>query len=155
MKMLPLTAIRLAVLWILLLGVVGTGAELLLLGHTEDAWQWQPLVMFGVGLPVLAWHAVVASTMSRRACVSVMAAFVASGLVGQILHYRGNVEFELEMVPALGGRDLFQEAMAGATPVLAPGTMSLLGLLGILYALLPITMDTLSAHSTTARGTDA
>lgn len=135
------TVFRVTLLTILLLGVIGMGAELLLLGHVEDVWQWEPLVMFAVGIPVLTWHARMGSVWSRRFCVAVMAAFVASGMIGLILHYRGNVEFELEMVPALRGIDLLQKAMTGATPVLAPGAMIILGLLGLLYAFLQDSHD--------------
>lgn len=124
-------------LLVLLLGVIGTGVELLLLGHTEDVWQWEPLVMLAVGLPVLLWHAAASSIWSMRVCMALMSVFTASGILGVVLHYRGNVEFELEMVPALHGMSLFREAMTGATPVLAPGTMIQLGLLGILYAMVP------------------
>jgi len=133
---LSLKSLRGALLAILLLGVIGTGVELLLLGHTEDLWQWEPLVSFAAGVAALLWHAASRTAWSRRVCVTVMALAVVSGMVGVFLHYRGNVEFELEMVPALGGMVLFQEAMTGATPVLAPGTMVVLGLLGLLYALL-------------------
>ena len=59
--------------------------------------------------------------------------FLLSGAVGLALHYRGNMEFEFEMYPALTGLDLFRETMAGATPALCPGTMLILGLLGLLY----------------------
>jgi hypothetical protein len=62
-----------------------------------------------------------------------MLLFVLSGLVGLALHYKGNVEFEREMYPTLAGWQLFKQAMTGATPALAPGTMSLFGLLGWLY----------------------
>jgi hypothetical protein len=132
-----LTALRVALLMILVFGVLGTGVELLLLGHTEDVWQWEPLVVMAVGLPVLAWHVKIGSAWSRWSSVVVMTGFVASGMIGLILHYRGNVEFELEMVPALKGADLFQKSMTGATPVLAPGAMIILGLLGLLYAFIP------------------
>ncbi len=132
-----LTALRVALLMILVFGVLGTGVELLLLGHTEDVWQWEPLVVMAVGLPVLAWHVKIGSAWSRWSSVAVMTGFVASGMIGLILHYRGNVEFELEMVPALKGADLFQKSMTGATPVLAPGAMIILGLLGLLYAFIP------------------
>ena len=132
-----LTALRVALLMILVFGVLGTGVELLLLGHTEDVWQWEPLVVMAVGLPVLAWHVKIGSAWSRWSSVAVMTGFVASGMIGLILHYRGNVEFELEMVPALKAADLFQKSMTGATPVLAPGAMIILGLLGLLYAFIP------------------
>ena len=62
-----------------------------------------------------------------------MAAYLASGLVGLWFHYSGNAEFELEMYPSLSGWSLVREALSGATPALAPGTMIHLGLLGLTY----------------------
>ena len=41
-----------------LFGSVGTAAELLLLEHTEDAWQKAPLVLIAIGCVVLAVLAV-------------------------------------------------------------------------------------------------
>jgi hypothetical protein len=43
------------------------------------------------------------------------------------------VEFELEMYPSMRGFELVAKTMTGATPVLAPGTMALLGLIGLSY----------------------
>jgi hypothetical protein len=63
---------------------------------------------------------------------------VVSGLLGVFLHYRGNVEFELEHNPRATGWALFREAMMGATPALAPGVMVQIGLLGLLYAFLSV-----------------
>jgi hypothetical protein len=57
-----------------------------------------------------------------------------SSLLGVFLHYRGNVEFELEQSPRATRWALFREAMMGATPALAPGVMVQIGLLGLLYA---------------------
>jgi hypothetical protein len=58
--------------------------------------------------------------------------FVASGVVGIALHYRGNVEFEREMYPSLAGMELVEKTLTGATPVFAPGAMALLGAIGLL-----------------------
>jgi hypothetical protein len=44
------------------------------------------------------------------------------------------------MAPALTGVALFREAMMGATPALAPGSMSMFGLLGLLYLLMTRSM---------------
>jgi hypothetical protein len=115
---------------ILVMGFLGTGTELLLLGHYEDAWQWTPLVLIGLSLVVVAWRSFDRGSASLVAFRAVMALSAASGLLGIYLHYRGNVEFELEMTPELRGFELFAEAMTGATPALAPGAMALLGLIG-------------------------
>lgn len=130
----PAGLLRRALLGVLALGLAGTLAELLLLGHWDDAWQWVPLVLLGAGLAAVAWHALERGPASLRLLRGVMAASVAAGLLGVVLHYRGNAEFELERVPELAGWPLFREAMTGATPALAPGAMVQLGLLGLLYA---------------------
>jgi hypothetical protein len=58
-----------------------------------------------------------------------------SGAAGSLLHYRGNVEFEIESMPGLTSFALFKQSMTGATPALAPGTMVLIGALGLLFTL--------------------
>ena len=122
----------------LLLALVGIGAaglevELLLLEHFDSALQWTPLVLLGVvlGAVVLVWRRPSPATV--RFFQVVMALCVAAGVVGIVLHYRGNVEFELEHEP-LHGWKLFWEAIRGATPALAPGAMAQLGLLGLVYS---------------------
>ena len=58
---------------------------------------------------------------------------IAAGVAGGWLHYDGNAEFELEMDALLEGLELFEESMTGATPVLAPGAMIQIGLVGLAY----------------------
>ncbi len=125
--------LRRIILSILLLGSVGTGIELLLLEHTEDVWQLLPLILIVLSFIALGWHASASRRASLLAVQLTMTLVTVSGFVGIWLHYRGNVEFELEMYPSLAGFQLFWEAMKGATPALAPGTMTLLGLLGLTY----------------------
>jgi hypothetical protein len=124
-------------LLILLVGMVGILIELLLLEHFEDTLQLVPLALLGLGVIVLLWHARSPHRTSTRAVRAVMALFLVSGVLGVFLHYRGNVEFERERRPQAGGWALFREAMMGATPALAPGAMVQLGLLGLLYGVLP------------------
>jgi hypothetical protein len=80
-------------------------------------------------------HALRPSKASVRTLQVISALFVVGGLVGVWLHYDGNVEFELEMYPTRRGLVLFWEALRGATPALAPGSLSLLGLVGLLATL--------------------
>ena len=127
--------LRRAVTGLLAMALVGTGAELLLLEHYEDAWQFVPLVLIALGLLAMGWRAVRPGRASLRAFRVVMVLMVASGALGLFLHYRGNTEFELERDPGLAGFALFREAMTGATPALAPGAMMLFGVLGLVSAL--------------------
>ena len=125
---------RLLLLIILALGLLGTGVELLLLGHTEDVWQWVPLILLAAGLIIIGIWVRRRRRWSLRAFQATMLLCVVAGPVGMWQHYTGNVEFELEMTPAMSGLELFGEAMTGAMPALAPGAMVQLGLLGLLYA---------------------
>ena len=54
--------------------------------------------------------------------------------MGIFLHYRANVEWELETTPTMHGMELFREAITGSLPLLAPGAMLQLGLLGLLWS---------------------
>jgi hypothetical protein len=114
-------------------GMGGMAAELLLIGHHESGQQLIPLALLGVGLVALAWHAAAPRPASVRALQMLMLLFVLSGAAGVVLHYRGNVEFELEMYPAMSGLELVHKTLTGATPVLAPGSMTLLGLIGLTH----------------------
>lgn len=129
-----LAAIRGFLLILFLMGILGTGAELLLLKHTEELWQLVPLLLMAISLVALSWCAVHRGPVSMRVFQGTMMLFMISGLVGLVLHYRANAEFELEMYPSLKGLELFWKAIKGATPpTLAPGTMIELGLLGLAY----------------------
>ena len=144
-----LSSLRRLLLGLLLLGLVGTAAELVLMGHDEDAWQLIPLVV--IAMAVLASGALLwgqtgvrprvrpGSDRSDRAARSSTVRFfrvsmlllVLSGALGAVLHYRANMEFKLEMDPSLNGWALFSSVIqAKAPPALAPGNMALLGLLG-------------------------
>ena len=130
-----LAAIRGALLAIFLLGLLGAVAELLLLKHTDGFWKLVPLVLLVAALIVLGWRAIDRGAASVRVFQGTMILFLMSGGAGLLLHYRGNVEFELERRPAARGMALYWQAMKkGATPVLAPGTMIELGLVGLAYA---------------------
>lgn len=128
-----LPAMRRMVLGILLLGLLGIGIELILLEHTEGFWQRVPVGLILMSFVVLGWHAGRRSAASLRVFQGIMILFLLSGFTGLVLHYRGNVEFELEMYPTRAGWELFRESMMGATPALSPGTMLVLGFLGLAY----------------------
>ena len=113
---------------------LGTTVELLLLEHYDDPWQFTPLVLLPLGAAVTVWHARRPGRASLGGLRAVMALLIMSGGLGSLLHYLGNAEFARERSPDLAGLALFREAMTGATPALAPGTMMLLGALGLLYS---------------------
>ena len=128
-----LPAIRRLLLGTLLVGILGTTAELLLLGHFESPFQIVPLVLLPLGAAAVLWQFVAPQPARVRALQGIAALFLAAGLVGVGLHYDGNAAFELEMYPDRSGVELIRQALGGATPVLAPGSMALLGLVALAY----------------------
>jgi len=129
-----LASIRTLLLAALAIGVVGTSGELILLRHIDKAAQWIPLVVLVGSVPVLVWHARSPGVASVRTLQTLMLAFIALGVVGIGLHYDGNVEFQRELNPSEHGWTFVRKTVAGATPVLAPGSMVLLGLVGLAHA---------------------
>jgi hypothetical protein len=126
--------LRRLLLGLVLLGSAGLAAELVLLEHTESAWQWVPLVALALGFACTLAVALRPSARTLRPFQAVMAAFVAAGALGVYLHLQGNVEWELEGDASLRGAELYWAALWGATPALAPGALAQLGLLGLALA---------------------
>ena len=129
-----LDVIRRTLAAIFIAGSIGTGFELLLLEHTEGVWQIVPLALLVIGCIAIVRVMLRPRMGGLRLFQLTMWLSIASGLVGVWLHYQGNVAFELELSPDAQGRELFWEALKGATPSLAPGTMALLGAVGLAYA---------------------
>jgi hypothetical protein len=122
-------------LWVLVLGLVGTETELLLLEHYEDPWQFVPLFLIALGFAVLVWYTRRRDAASLRTLKIIMGMFLIAGFVGLALHFRGAAQFQLELDPVIGKWDLVKKVMrVKAPPVLAPGVMLQLGLIGLAYA---------------------
>jgi hypothetical protein len=141
-------SLQLRLFALLALGFLGTGAELVLLDHTEGFWQKLPLGLVVLGLLALVLHVFVESRFCLRLFQSAMALAIAGGAIGLYLHLDGNMEFELEMHPNESGWPLIWRSLKGATPALAPGMMILLGLLGLTAAQRQPSLET-SIESTT------
>ena len=126
--------LRRLVLGLMLLGMLGLAAELVLLEHYEDVWQWVPLgaLATGIVLTLAVWMRPGRRTL--RAFQVLSAVCVLAGALGVYLHLDGNLEFERESDPSMGGLPLLWEALRGATPALAPGALAQLGLLGLALA---------------------
>ena len=124
--------VRRCLIAVLVLGLIGTIAELLLLEHYEEAWQMTPLILIALALVAIAWHGARPTARAVRAFQAMMGLCVLAGVVGMWLHLRGAAAFQREMDPAQPRWDVFTKAMrAKAPPVLAPGIMIQLGLIGL------------------------
>lgn len=123
--------IRRFLLWIVLAGIVGLGIELVLLEHFEETLQWIPLVLLALGLAAGGALAIRASRATVRALQVVSVLYLAAGTLGLWLHFDGNMEFEREDDPSAATAVLVRRAIFGATPLLAPGALAQLGLIGL------------------------
>jgi hypothetical protein len=123
------------ILGVLVLGLLGTVTELLLLEHYEKPLQFVPLVLIGAAFAVLIWHAWQPGTGSLRTLQILMVLFVLAGFIGFVAHFMGSAEFQLELNPDIGAWELVQKIVhTQAPPLLAPGMMLQLGLIGLAYA---------------------
>jgi hypothetical protein len=122
-----------ALLLVVVIGTLGLFAELALLEHTESFNQWLPLAVLAAGFMGTLWVAFQPGPGSVRLFQVMMLTFVVTGGLGVYLHYRGNAQFELELYPTLKGWPLVWQALKGAVPALAPGSLVQLGLVGLVF----------------------
>ena len=142
-----LRKVHTAFAWLLLFGMVGLAVELLLLRHIDGWWQIAPLVLIGAGVLAQLWYLLQRSVYAVRVLQLTMLLQVASGFVGAWLHFQGNVVYESESNPGLSGRELYEAAVQGATPTLAPGAMMQLGLFGLLMVFCGAALDNARASA--------
>jgi hypothetical protein len=122
-------------LLVLILGMSGTLVDLLLLAHYEDTAQLIPIGLLAVALVLAILQAVRPTALTVRALQGVMLAIVIAGLAGVGFHFNGAAEFQREIDPSQTWWQVARKvARAQSPPVLAPGAMLQLGLLGLLYA---------------------
>src|SRR5688572_3224248 len=108
--------LRRLLLALLIIGLAVTGLDLVLLNHYEDVWQLIPLILIAFGLVTVFWHVVARSATSVRAVQILMVLFVIAGAAGVVLHYRGNMEFQLEMDPSQDRWTLFNKVIRATAP---------------------------------------
>lgn len=128
-----LAAVRRLLAGVLAFGMLGLTLELVLLEHFESLQQRVPLALLLIALPLtLALLLPRPPRWLVYAHRGVMLALVLAAALGLYFHYTGNAEFELELEPSLAGWPLVRESLHGATPALAPGTLMLYGLIGLI-----------------------
>jgi hypothetical protein len=121
-------------LGILALGLLGTVIELLFLEHYEEPLQFVPLLLIVTAAGIIFWELKAGNDSSLRAFRVTMWLFVVSSFIGIGAHFYGSAEFQLENDPTIGTWDLLMKIIhAQAPPLLAPGMMLQLGLIGLSY----------------------
>jgi hypothetical protein len=130
----PIGRLRVWILAVLVLGLLGTVTELVLLEHYEQPLQLVPVGLIGLALAVLVWHWMSRDAMSLKAFAVLMGLFVLAGFAGFVAHFYGSAEFQLDLNPEMSRWELLEKVLrAKAPPLLAPGMMLQLGLLGLAY----------------------
>jgi hypothetical protein len=125
-------ALRRLMLAVLMLGLAGMGTELVMLEHYEDVKMRLPLGAIAATIAAGIYHAATGSARSVRVLQTMMSALVVLGGVGMVLHYRGSLEFQMDMDPTLSRWALFWKVLhMKAPPTLAPGALAQLGLVGL------------------------
>ena len=125
--------------WLLatyLVGAIGLGVELFLMEHVEGIWQQLPLWVLAASVATLGVLSLRRRPAVIRVFQGVMFALATCGLLGVYLHFDGKAEFKREIDPTLSGWALVWECLHGHSlpPVLAPGMLVMLGMLGLAYA---------------------
>lgn len=117
--------------FIFLVLVFGMLADLLLIEHFESFWQFVPvifLLLSGLGyFPVRIGKGV---ALFR----GWMYVGMLSGAVGIFMHGKNNYEFAIELRSNLKGWDLITEVATGAIPVISPGFLIPISMLGLYVA---------------------
>lgn len=102
-----------------------TVAELALVEHDESFVQLVPYFLCGLGIVAIGaiiWLPRPGVMIGSR----VVLAIVGVGSVyGWYEHVAHNLDFELEIRPNAGVRDVIWDALGGASPLLAPGILAL------------------------------
>lgn len=130
-----LDRIRRFLLALLVFGMSGVLLELVLIAHYEDGAQLIPLVGIGGALAIVAWHALRPDAASVRLIQIAMLALLLTGVTGIALHFDGAAEFQREIDPTQGWWTVAMKVVrVHAPPLLAPGVLVQLGLVGLIYS---------------------
>ena len=111
--------------------LAGTILELWVINHTEEAIQWLPFILCGVGL-VVGGAALLRP--QRPVLIGVrwlMSVLIAGSVFGVIEHIESNLGFVLEIHPNATTEQILTGALGGASPLLAPAMLGLAAVLAI------------------------
>ena len=117
------------------LGGIGLLLELALLEHWMARAQIVPLTVLTLALTGTGVFALRPGRGTLSAFRGLMGLTVVTGVAGIVLHLSDNLAFEREIVPDAGLGELLWAAFHGATPLLAPGALVQLGLVGLVLTL--------------------
>lgn len=124
--------LRMLLLALVAFGATGLVVELLLLEHWEAVAQYTPFLTLGAALAMALAVGIRPGAGTLKAFRLIMALVVVAGMAGIGFHLADNLAFEREVTPDAPLGALLRAAFTGATPLLAPGALVQLGLLGLI-----------------------
>lgn len=127
------SVLRRILLTILAFGIVGLVPELLLLEHLKSPTQLIPfalLLLMAAGVGLVYFRP---NRTNLRLFQGLMILVALGGLMGVWEHLEGNLEYVRELSPTLSGFPLLWKALHKGAPVLAPGVMLQMALLGLAF----------------------
>ena len=102
------------------------------MAHTEDTLQLVPFAVMAPAFAAIVWRLIAPRPGAVFAVRASMGAMIIAGVIGVVLHFQSNMEFQLELDKSLSGMTLIMKVLeAKAPPALAPGNMALLGCIGL------------------------
>lgn len=105
--------------------LAGMSVELMLVEHDENFVQLIPYGLAGIGIASVLAVMLGATRVRLRALQGVIVLLALGGLYGIYEHLAHNFAFELEIRPNATAGDVVIEALQGASPLLAPGVLTL------------------------------
>jgi len=128
-----LETVRKILLVIIVASLIGTEAELIMLGHFAHVLQLVPVGLIAVGLVALVWFVSSRNSKSLRVFHATMFLCVFSGFLGIVLHLAYDISTVTEKNKGIQGFELLWAALKSVAPPIAPGAMIQIGLVGLAY----------------------
>src|SRR5262245_14744862 len=97
------SAIRSIILVVIVMGLAGTGLELVFVDHFEGTAQWVPVVLICLAFLVLGTYGLVRAAALLRVFQAVMIMFIVSGIIGIGFHYQHDVQHAEKDNPGIEG----------------------------------------------------
>jgi len=110
---------------------LGIAAELWLAEHTDEAIQWLPFVLCGLGFVVCVAALLRPERWTLVGLRLVMIPVALGSLLGVWEHLERNLEFAHELRPTATTSAALLEAIYGAAPLLAPAALALIAVLAL------------------------
>ncbi len=105
--------------------LIGMTGELLLAEHDESFVQLIPYGLAGIGIVAVLAVMHAATRVRLRALQGVVVLLALGGVYGIYEHLAHNFAFELEIRPNATAGEVVVDALQGASPLLAPGVLTL------------------------------